>query len=146
MNPICCHATMPDVDGQSHAREYPPDSTKPERFHRAAKSIKRSEFPGKDLSGDFLDRSLLCREGKRRVMTVRARLPPRDRTDHMQPIHPPPRSDFVRFHYPTPRTMNGPSAFATGNGRHFQAAMNIRYFGFSGLWSGMVSPGFNRNR
>ena len=45
---------------------------------------------------------------------------------------------------PSPRTIGGPSRFATGNGRRFQAAMNSRYFGLSGLWSGIVAPGARR--
>ena len=37
--------------------------------------------------------------------------------------------------------MNGPTALATGSGSRFQAAMNARYFGFIGLWSGIEAPG-----
>ena len=36
--------------------------------------------------------------------------------------------------------------FATGIGSFFQAAMNRRYFGFSGLISGIDWPGASRNR
>ena len=42
---------------------------------------------------------------------------------------------------PSPRTIGGPSRLATGSGSRFQAAMNSRYFGLSGLWSGIVAPG-----
>lgn len=42
---------------------------------------------------------------------------------------------------PSPRTMAGPSRLATGRGRRFHAAMNMRYFGFSGLTSGTPAPG-----
>ena len=45
---------------------------------------------------------------------------------------------------PSPRTIGGPSRLATGSGRRFQAAMNSRYFGLSGLWSGIVAPGARR--
>ncbi len=42
---------------------------------------------------------------------------------------------------PSPRTIGGPSRLATDSGRRFQAAMNSRYFGLSGLWSGIAAPG-----
>lgn len=45
---------------------------------------------------------------------------------------------------PSPRTIGGPSRFAIGSGKRFQAAMNSRYFGLSGLWSGIVAPGARR--
>ena len=34
---------------------------------------------------------------------------------------------------PNPRTICGPSSVVTGSGNRFQAAMNRRYFGLSGL-------------
>ena len=45
---------------------------------------------------------------------------------------------------PSPRTIGGPSKFAIDSGKRFQAAMNSRYFGLSGLWSGIVAPGARR--
>ena len=42
---------------------------------------------------------------------------------------------------PSPRTIGGPSRLATASGRRFHAAMNSRYFGLSGLWSGIVATG-----
>ncbi len=42
---------------------------------------------------------------------------------------------------PSPRTIGGPSRLATASGSRFQAAMNSRYFGLSGLWSGIFPPG-----
>ena len=45
---------------------------------------------------------------------------------------------------PSPRTIGGPSKFAIGSGKRFQAAINSRYFGLSGLWSGIVAPGARR--
>ena len=42
---------------------------------------------------------------------------------------------------PSPRTIEGPIALAIGSGNRFQAAMNSRYFGLSGLWSGIAAPG-----
>ncbi len=47
---------------------------------------------------------------------------------------------------PTPRTISGPTAFATGSGSRFQAAMNSRYFGLSGLWSGIAAAGRSPKR
>ncbi len=46
--------------------------------------------------------------------------------------------------HPAPRTTSGPSRLATGSGSRFQPAMNSRYFGFSGLWSGIAAPGASR--
>ena len=42
---------------------------------------------------------------------------------------------------PSPRTIGGPSSWPPASGSRFQAAMNSRYFGLSGLWSGIVPPG-----
>ena len=46
--------------------------------------------------------------------------------------------------HPRPRTKGGPSRLASASGRRFQAAMNSRYFGLSGLWSGIAAPGASR--
>ena len=51
---------------------------------------------------------------------------------------------FAHGVQPSPRTIGGPSRFATASGRRFQAAMNSRYFGLSGLLSGIVAPGARR--
>src|ERR1700723_1749931 len=47
---------------------------------------------------------------------------------------------------PRPRTIGGPSRLANGSGSRFQAAINSRYFGLSGLWSGIVAPGARLKR
>ena len=48
--------------------------------------------------------------------------------------------------HPNPRTINGPIRLASGIGSRFQAAMNNRYFGLSGLISGIAAPGASRKR
>ena len=46
--------------------------------------------------------------------------------------------------YPNPRTSGGPSTFATGTGSRFHSAMNSRYFGLLGLFSGIAAPSARR--
>ena len=41
---------------------------------------------------------------------------------------------------PRLRTIEGPSALATGRGRRRHSLMNARYFGFAGLFCGMAVP------
>jgi len=43
--------------------------------------------------------------------------------------------------YPRPRTKCGPIKFAIGNGRRFQTAMKLAYFGLFGFLSGIAAPG-----
>ena len=46
------------------------------------------------------------------------------------------REEEEIVHQPRLRAMYGPSRFATGSGSFRHIAMNARYFGFSGLFSG----------
>lgn len=46
--------------------------------------------------------------------------------------------------HPRPRTSGGPRMFAIGTGSRFQPAMNSRYFGLLGLFSGIAAPSARR--
>ena len=52
---------------------------------------------------------------------------------------------FHAPHQPRLRTIEGPSALATGRGRRRHSLMNARYFGFAGLFCGIALPRSSAN-